>query len=105
MPGGSGGMKIGRLNFETNKIYLAGAKVKGTSRKKDNYWKTYERMQKGEGVEKGARTYRRNWCCVFVPGIDLPKFSKLKQSVINIRNKNLEKHLKNLNRLEQEHEK
>ena len=105
MPGGSGSMKIGRLNFETNKIYLAGAKVKGTSRKEDNYWKTYKSMQKGEGVEKGARTYRRNWCCVFVPGIDLPKFSKLKQSVINIRNKQLAKCVKNLTSIEQENEK
>lgn len=102
MPGGSGGMKIGRLNFETKKIYLLGnAKI----RENYNYEKEFKRMQKGEGVEKGAKTGRRNWCCVFVPGIDLPKFSKLKQSVINIRNKNLAKHLKNLNTLEQEHEK
>ncbi|MBQ2713644.1 MAG: hypothetical protein IJF22_01570 [Clostridia bacterium] len=102
MPGGSGGMKIGRLNFETNKIYLLG---NGKIREGYSWWKDFKSMQKAEGVEKGARTYRRNWCCVFVPGIDLPKFSKLKQSVINIRNKNLAKHLKNLNSLEQEHEK
>ena len=102
MPGGSGSMKIGRLNFETKKIYLLG---NGKIREDYSWWKDFKSMQKGEGVEKGARTYRRNWCCLFVPGIDLPKFSKLKQSVINIRNKNLAKHLKNLNSLEQEHEK
>ena len=93
---------IGRLNFETKKIYLLG---NGKIPENYNYEKEFQRMQKGEGVEKGARTYRRNWCCLFVPDIDLPKFSKLKQSIINIRNKNLAKHLKNLNTLEQEHEK
>ena len=100
-------MKIGRrpmgtLNFETKRMGLLGnAKIR------DDYdWlKENKRMRKGVGIEKGATTGRRDWCCLFVPGIDLPKFSKLKQSVINIRNKQLAKCVKNLTSIEQEHEK
>lgn len=99
-------MKVGRrpmgtLNFETKKMYLLGnAKIR------DDYdWvKENKRMRKGVGIEKGATTGRRNWCCLFVPGIDLPKFSSIKQTVLNLRNKHCAKCVKNLTSIEQENE-
>lgn len=99
-------MKIGRrpmgtLNFETKRMGLL-----GNAKMRDDYdWlKENKRMRKGVGIEKGATTGRRDWCCLFIPNINLPKFSNLKQSVINIRNKQLAKCIKNLTSIEQENE-
>ena len=53
-----GSRPIGSLNFETRKIYLLGnAKIRdGYSWFKENKW-----MAEGKGVERGARTGRRDW--------------------------------------------
>lgn len=53
-----GSRPIGCLNFETRKMYLLGnAKIRA-----DYSWiKESKSMAKGVGIERGAKTGRRDW--------------------------------------------